>query len=273
MHMAAERQEKLIEMLRGFSDEYLDEEYKKLNIRLVEKLGRKHDVPFKRGKLENWAGGFVYTIGQLNFLFDDSFPPHATPDDISSYFGIKKKTAANKARDIRKLLNLKLGDEEFSTELVLASDVSRMGGDLSQVKTLRGARTYSMLRHIGDMMKILDSQNPNEDLEEFIDNANGHFEMDDVPVFYELLRDSTYLIPHHEGMPVVISDQNDIAAIVAFTSEDRNSLVDDFKIKRMKFLKMALLFKDDDIDGIVLNPGSQTLFLSKDMIGDVIFGR
>lgn len=273
MHMAAERQEKLIEMLRGFSDEYLDEEYKKLNIRLVEKLGRKHDVPFKRGKLENWAGGIVYTIGQLNFLFDDSFPPHATPDDISSYFGVKKKTAANKARDIRKLLNLKLGDEEFSTELVLASDVSRMGGDLSQVKTLRGARTYSRLRHIGDMMKVLNSQNPNEDLEEFIDNANGHFEMDDVPVFYELLRDSTYLIPHHEGMPVVISDQNDIAAIVAFTSEERYSLDDDFKIKRMKFLKMALLFKDDDIDGIVLNPGSQTLFLSKDMIGDVIFGR
>ena len=273
MLMTAERQEKLIEMVKGFSDEYLDEEYKKLNIRLVEKLGRKHDVPFKRGKLENWAGGIIYTIGQLNFLFDDSFHPYATPDDISSYFGVKKKTAANKARDIRKLLNLKLGDEEFSTELVLESDVSRMGGDLSQVKTLRGARTFSRLRHIGDMMKILNSQNPNEDLEEFIDNANGHFEMDDVPVFYELLRDSTYLIPHHEGMPVVISDQNDIAAIVAFTSEERYSLDDDFKIKRMKFLKMALLFKDDDIDGIVLNPGSQTLFLSKDMIGDVIFGR
>jgi len=58
-------------------------------------------------------------------------------------------------------LNLKLGDEEFSTELVLTSDVSRMGGDLSQVKTLQGAQTYSRLRHIGDMMKILNSQNPN----------------------------------------------------------------------------------------------------------------
>ena len=170
-------------------------------------------------------------------------------------------------------MNLKLGDEEFSTELVLESDVSRMGGDLSQVKTLQGAQTYSRLRHIGDMMKILNSQNPNGDLEEFIDNANGHFEMDDVPVFYELLRDSTYLIPHHDNEPVLISDQNDIAAIAAFTSDERYNLDDDFKIKRMKFLKMALLFKDDDIDGIVLNPGSQTLFLSKDMIGDVIFGR
>ena len=159
--MTDDRQKMLIEMVKGFSDEYLDEEYKKLNIRLVEKLGRKQDVPFKRGKLENWAGGIVYTIGQLNFLFDDSFHPYATPDDISSYFGIKKKTAANKARDIRKLLNLKLGDEEFSTELVLESDVSRMGGDLSQVKTLQGAQTYSRLRHIGDMMKILNSQNPN----------------------------------------------------------------------------------------------------------------
>jgi len=91
LHMAAERQEKLIEMVKGFSDEYLDEEYKKLNIKLVEKLERKHDVPFKRGKLENWAGGIVYTIGQLNFLFDDSFHPYATPDDISVTSALKRR--------------------------------------------------------------------------------------------------------------------------------------------------------------------------------------
>ena len=273
MIMIAEKQEKLIEMVKGFSDEYLDDEFRDLNIKLVEKLGRKHDVPFRRGKLENWAGGIVYTIGQLNFLFDDSIEPYATPDDIADYFGIKKKTAANKARDIRKLLNLKLGNDEFSTELVLESDVSRMGGDLSQVKTLSGAQTYSRLREIGDMMKIVNSQNPNEDLEEFIDNINGSLINDsELPIFYELLRDSTYIIPHHDNMPVIISDQNGILAVVAFTSEERYDLGDDFKTKRMNFMKVALFLGDENLKGIVLNPGSQNLFLFKDMIRDVIFG-
>nr|WP_294999671.1 DUF6398 domain-containing protein [uncultured Methanobrevibacter sp.] len=271
--MVAEKKEKLIEMVKGFSNEYLDEEYMELNIRLVEKLARKHDVPFRRGKLENWAGGIVYAIGQLNFLFDDSTEPYATPDDISDYFGVKKKTAANKARDIRKLLNLKLGDEEFSTELVLESDVSRMGGNLSQVKTLHGAQRYSRLRELGDMMKILNSQNPNDDLEKFIDDTKGNIDHDELPVFYELLRDSTFIIPHHDGYPVVISDQNGTTAIVAFTSEERYNLDGDFKIRRMKFMKAALFFGDDSIEGLVLNPGSQTLFISRYMIREVIFGR
>ena len=273
MIMTAEKQEKLIEMVRGFSEEYLDDEFRDLNIKLVEKLGRKHDVPFRRGKLENWAGGIVYTIGQLNFLFDDSIEPYATPDDIADYFGIKKKTAANKARDIRKLLNLKLGNEEFSTELVLESDVSRMGGDLTQVKTLSGAQTYSRLREIGDMMKIVNSQNPNEDLEEFIDNINAPLINDsELPILYELLRDSTYIIPHHDNLPVIISDQNGILAVAAFTSEERYGLGDDFKTKRMNFMKVALFLDDGNLNGIVINHGSQNLFLSRDMIRDVIFG-
>lgn len=269
MIMVSQKQEKLIEMVKGFSDEYLDEEFKDLNIRLVEKLGRKRDVPFRRGKLENWAGGIVYTIGQLNFLFDDSFEPYATPDDISDYFGIKKRTAANKARDIRKLLNLKLGNEEFSTQLVRESDVSRMGDNFNQVKTLSGARTHSRLRMIGDMMKIVNSQNPNEDLEEFIDNIHNADE-DDLPILYELLRYSTYIVPYHDKNPVVISDEDGVTAVAAFTSMQNYGLDEDFKIKRMNFLDLALLL-DDDLNGIVLNPFSQPLFLTRDMIREALF--
>ena len=269
MIMVSQKQEKLIEMVKGFSDEYLDEEFKDLNIRLVKKLGRKRDVPFRRGKLENWAGGIVYTIGQLNFLFDDSFEPYATPDDISVYFGIKKRTAASKARDIRKLLNLKLGNEEFSTRLVRESDVSRMGDNFNQVKTLSGARTHSRLRMIGDMMKIVNSQNPNGDLEEFIDNINNADE-DDLPILYELLRYSTYIVPYHDKNPVVISDEDGVTAVAAFTSMQNYGLDEDFKIKRMNFLDLALLL-DDDLNGIVLNPFSQPLFLTRDMIREALF--
>ena len=143
-----ERENQLIELVSNFGDEYLDDEYKMLSIKLVEKLGRKREVPFKRGKIENWASGIIYAIGQLNFLFDDSFFPYATPEDICDYFNTKKSTASNKAHDIRKLLNLKLGNKEFSTRLILESDISIIGGDLSQIKTLEGAQRRAYFKNL-----------------------------------------------------------------------------------------------------------------------------
>jgi hypothetical protein len=47
-------------------------------------------------------------------------------------------------------------------------------------------------------------------------------------------------------------------------------LDEDFKIKRMNFLDLALLL-DDDLNGIVLNPFSQPLFLTRDMIREALF--
>ena len=78
----AEKEEKLIGLVSSFCDEKLDAEYKMLSIRLVQKLGRKRDVPFKRGKLEIWASGVIYALGQINFLFDKSFEPYSSADEI-----------------------------------------------------------------------------------------------------------------------------------------------------------------------------------------------
>lgn len=113
------KQEKIIELVSDFCDEKLNEEYKELSIKLVEKLGRKHDVPFKRGKLEIWASAVIYALGQINFLFDKTFEPYATPDDICNYFNTKKSTVSNKAHDIREMLNMWHYDDEFSTEYLL----------------------------------------------------------------------------------------------------------------------------------------------------------
>lgn len=111
-----EKEEKLIEMTSEFCQEKLDEEYEELCVKMIRKMGRKHNIPFKRGKLENWASGIIYALAQINFLFDKSFEPYLTADDICDYFGTKKSTASNKARDIRKMFNIGQFDEEFSTE-------------------------------------------------------------------------------------------------------------------------------------------------------------
>lgn len=149
-----QRENELIEMTSSFCEEYLDDEYRKLSKKLIQKLARKHDVPFKRGKLEIWAGGIIYALGQINFLFDDSFDPFITPDDICNYFSCKKSSASNKARDIRKLLNLKLGDKEFSTSFIQMHNL-HPNTDLSQVKSLDGAQSRFYLEESAKLFRKL----------------------------------------------------------------------------------------------------------------------
>lgn len=112
------KQQQIIELISSFCDDVLDDEYKRLSIALVEKMGRKHDVPFKRGKLEIWASAVIYALGQINFLFDKDFEPYATPDEICEYFGTKKSTVSDKARKIRDMFNMAPFDREFSTSYV-----------------------------------------------------------------------------------------------------------------------------------------------------------
>ena len=83
-----EKKNILIDLVTDFCDNKLNEEYKKLSIGIVEKMSRKRNVPFLSGKLEIWAGAVVYAIGQINFLFDRSFEPHQSADDICNFFRV-----------------------------------------------------------------------------------------------------------------------------------------------------------------------------------------
>jgi hypothetical protein len=110
-----EREQEITELTNNFCDKHLDEDYKQLCERLVKKMGRKHEVPFKRGRLDIWAASVVYAIGSINFLFDQSFEPHMTPDQINDAFGTNKSTVSNKARKIKKMFDMRYFDSEFST--------------------------------------------------------------------------------------------------------------------------------------------------------------
>ena len=80
------------------------------------KLGRKRDVPFKRGKIEIWAAAVIHAIGSINFLFDKSFEPYVTAEEICEYFGTKKSTVSSKARQIKDMLKMGYYDSDFSTQ-------------------------------------------------------------------------------------------------------------------------------------------------------------
>lgn len=111
-----EKAKKLIEMTSDFSDKYLDEDYKQLCEKLILKMKRKRNVPFASGKLEIWAAAIIYALGRLNFLFDKSFKPYATADDICNYFETSKSTTSQKAKLILDTFKMSYYDEEFSTE-------------------------------------------------------------------------------------------------------------------------------------------------------------
>jgi hypothetical protein len=117
-----QREEKLLEMTEAFCRQKLDDDYLQLCEKLIKKLGRKKDVPFQRGKLEIWAAAVVYAIGSINFLFDKSFEPYMTADQINEYFGTSKSTVSNKAREIKDMFGLWHFSPEFSTQRMTESN-------------------------------------------------------------------------------------------------------------------------------------------------------
>ncbi len=114
--LVKQKKDTLIEMTDGFADRYLDEDYKMLCRKLIDKMSRKRQVPFLSGRLEIWAAAVVYALGQINFLFDKSFEPCVSVTDLCNYFGTSQSTTSQKAKIIRDMFKMRYFDEEFSTE-------------------------------------------------------------------------------------------------------------------------------------------------------------
>lgn len=135
-----EKTQRLIKMTAGFCDEYLDEDYKQLCEKLIRKMSRKRNVPFLSGRIEIWAAAIVYAIGSINFLFDRSFEPYASADDICNYFGTSKSTTSQKAKIIRDMYRLRYWDEEFSTTHMMESNpfsnLAMVNGLIVDIRTL-----------------------------------------------------------------------------------------------------------------------------------------
>jgi Domain of unknown function (DUF6398) len=109
-------QRQLTELTAAFCGQHADAEYEHLCKKLIDKMARKRAVPFLSGRLEIWAAAIVYALGSINFLFDKSSLPHATPDTICDFFQVSKRTITQKAKLIRDMLKLGYFDPEFSTE-------------------------------------------------------------------------------------------------------------------------------------------------------------
>ena len=107
------------EIIESFCDDKMNDEYREICLRALQKLCRKRPSPLTTGKARTWACGIVYAIGSNNFIFDKSQPINMTADEISGWFGLSKSTAGNKATEISKLLGLSYFNTEFSLQDII----------------------------------------------------------------------------------------------------------------------------------------------------------
>lgn len=120
MNTLEQKKEQIIELASTFCDKKLNEEYRQLCIELIMTLGDMPAMPLLRGKEQIWAAAVVYTVGNLNFLFDKSSEPHIPSSDIFDHFETKNSTVSAKSRMICDMLDLHRLDNRFATQSMIA---------------------------------------------------------------------------------------------------------------------------------------------------------
>jgi hypothetical protein len=105
--------EKVIVLTDAACADLLDEEYAGIARHVVAKLARKRPLPLQSGRAATWAGGVLWALGQVNFLFDRSTEPYVTHDALADAFGLSKSTLGEKAKQIRNMLKMTRATPEF----------------------------------------------------------------------------------------------------------------------------------------------------------------
>lgn len=89
-----------------FCKEHLNDEYAGMARKMTATLARKRPSPLVNGQARSWAAGILYTLGQVNFLFDRSQTPHMRADELCRKIGVSQQTASGRAQKIRQSLKI-----------------------------------------------------------------------------------------------------------------------------------------------------------------------
>ncbi|MFP4042345.1 MAG: DUF6398 domain-containing protein [Bacteroidales bacterium] len=112
-----QRKSQLLELTETFCDEKLDHEHKELTTKAVNSLCRKDFFQGENDNLNEWAAGIIHAIGSVNLLFDKSFDPYISKEEIVNYFQTDIDTTEEKAATIKDLLKLNVFDPNFSAHI------------------------------------------------------------------------------------------------------------------------------------------------------------
>jgi hypothetical protein len=98
--------DEIVAISDGFCKQHLNEEYAELARQMAATLARKRPSPLVNGRANSWAAGILYTLGQVNFLFDKSQSPHMRADELCKRIGVSQQTAGGRAKKIRDMLDI-----------------------------------------------------------------------------------------------------------------------------------------------------------------------
>jgi hypothetical protein len=105
--------DEIVALTDAVCGKHLDEEYAKLARKITAALARKRPSPLERGRKDVWAAAIVYSLGNVNFLFDKTQVPHMKADELADLFGVNQRTAADKARQIKNILKMSQMDPKW----------------------------------------------------------------------------------------------------------------------------------------------------------------
>lgn len=113
-----EKKAQLIQLTSDFSKQFLNEEYDVVIEKLINKMERKREVPFLRGKIEIWAAAVIHAVGSINFLFDKSTEPYISVAGINEFFHTNQSTTSQRSKQIRDMFRMTYFDPNFSIKTV-----------------------------------------------------------------------------------------------------------------------------------------------------------
>lgn len=132
-------------LVDSFCAEHLDPELAKLSNKLLKKAIKFDEV--KKSSPSIIACAVMIVIARLNFLFDKENIEHLSLDDMCKFFDCKKSTASAKASKIEKILDISIGDEDFS--------LPEIADELSMIELPNGlVATRNMVRDMPALFSI-----------------------------------------------------------------------------------------------------------------------
>ena len=108
-----DKQREILDFIKKFCAQKLNDEYVEMAERLIAKLARKRINPMEVGKSEVWAAGIIHALGSINQLFDKSAKPHATVDEVNAFFKTNEALTIERSRQIQEILHLGCWNDEF----------------------------------------------------------------------------------------------------------------------------------------------------------------
>ena len=112
-NIIADKYEEIIDKIKSFSSEYLNEEYKNICVEAAETLFLNNEEQLKKGKSFSWAAGIVHAIGTINNLFDSKEEPYIKVADLYKAFGVSSSTGSSKSKEVKSLLDLSKENKQW----------------------------------------------------------------------------------------------------------------------------------------------------------------